>query len=90
MANELHCKTYEQMYLSKIFYLEEFFAFLQFLHIEVGNCNNPDSSHQIAVKSIVIERISEVYIFRRRQLLSVHDAALTEFSLSWKKKIKIK
>lgn len=86
MANELRCKMYEQMDLSKTYYLEEFCPFLQFLHIEAQNCNNPDLSHQIAVKSIVIERVSDICIFRIKQLISVHDAALTEFSLSWKKK----
>lgn len=84
MANKLHCKMYEQMYLSKILYLK-FCPFLQFIHIEARNCNNPDLSHQIAVKSIVIERVSDICIFRRKQLISAHDVALTAFSLSWQK-----
>jgi len=85
MANELHCKMCKQMYLSKI-YLEEFCPFLHFLHVEAGNCNNPDRSQKTAVKSVVIERVSDICIFTRKQLISVRDAALTEFYLSWKKK----
>lgn len=81
MANELHCKIYEQIYLSKISYLEEFCPLFWFLHIEAGNCTNPDLTHQMAVNSIVTENVSDICIFRRNEL-NVHDAALTEFSLS--------
>lgn len=83
MTNEIHCKMYKQMYWGKIFYLKEFCPFLQFLLIEEGNCNNSDLSHQIAVKSVAIEIISDSWVFERKQLISVHDAALAEFSLTW-------
>lgn len=82
MTNEIHCKMYKQMYWGKIFYLKEFCPFLQFLLIEEGNCNNSDLSHQIAVKSIAIEIISDTCVFERKQLISVHDAALAEFFLT--------
>lgn len=40
MANECYCK----IYLSKIFYLEEFCPFLQRLYVKAGNCTNPNLS----------------------------------------------
>lgn len=54
------------------------------LLIEEGNCDNSDLSNQIAVKSLAIEIISDTYVFERKQLISVHDAALAEFSLTWR------
>lgn len=82
MTNEIHCKMYKQMYWGKIFYLKGFSLLLQFLLIEEGNCNNSDRSHQIAVKSIAIEIISHTCALERKQLISVHYAAVAEFSLT--------
>lgn len=83
MTNKIHCKMYKQMYWGKMFSLKEFCSFLQFLLIEEGNCNNSNLSHQITVKSIAIEIISDTWVFETKQLISVHDAALAEFSLAW-------
>lgn len=84
MTNKIHCKMYMKMCWGKIFYLKEFCPFLQFLLTEEGSCNNSDLSNQIAVKSIAIEIISDTCVFEKKQLISLYDAALAEFSLTWK------
>jgi len=45
-----------QIHLNKIFYLESFFL-VNFTSGKVGNRNNPNLSHKIAVKSVVIESL---------------------------------